>query len=107
MSLPFAELLLARLGEIAFSSSLPFPAEDVDKLQRLYLCIWVGKCQAPFSASIIPFPGLRFHELLAHVTRLVEESSLKGIVEFNYCMGPPNSSKGPWDESFHSTHMAR
>jgi hypothetical protein len=98
MSLPVAELPLARLGEIAFSSSLPFPAEDVDKLRRLYLCLWAGKRRAPFSASLVPFPGLRFRELLAHVTRLVEESSLKGVVEFNYRMGPPNSSLGPWDE---------
>ena len=29
---------------------------------------------------------------------LVEESSLKGIVDFSYRMGPPNSSARVWDE---------
>ena len=97
-SLPIAELPLARLGDIAFSPSLPFPSEDVDKLRRLYLCLWVGKRRAPFSASILPFPGSSFRPLLAHVARLVEESSAKGVVDFSYRMGPPNSSAGPWDE---------
>jgi hypothetical protein len=30
--------------------------------------------------------------------QLVEESSLKGIVDFSYRLGPPNSSIGVWDE---------
>jgi hypothetical protein len=89
---------LARLGEIVFSSSLPFPAEDIDKLRCLYLCLWVGKRRAPFTASIFPFPGSSFRELLVHVARLVEESSQKGIVDFSYRLGPPNSSAGAWDE---------
>jgi len=98
MSLPIAELPLARLGDIVFASSLPFPAEDINRLRRLYLCLWVGKRRAPFSASIFPFPGSRFREMLAHVVRLVEESSLQGIVDFSYRLGPPNSSAGAWDE---------
>ena len=98
MSLPIAELPLARLGDIVFASSLPFPAEDINRLRRLYLCLWVGKRRAPFSASIFPFPGSRFREMLAHVVRLVEESSLQGIVDFSYRLGPPNSSAGAWDK---------
>ena len=90
-SLPIAELPLACLGKVAFASSLPFPAEDVDKLRRLYLCLWAGRHWAPF-------PGSRFCELLAHVAWLVEESSLKGIVDFSNRLGPPNSSVGAWDE---------
>jgi hypothetical protein len=97
-SLPIAELPLARLGEIVFAPSLPFPAEDIDRLRRLYLCLWAGKRRAPFTASIFPFPGSSYRELLVHVVRLVEESSLKGIVDFSYRLGPPNSSAGVRDE---------
>ena len=97
-SLPIAELPLACLGEIVFAPSLPFPAEDIDRLRRLYLCLWAGKHWAPFTAAIFPFPGSSYRELLVHVMRLVEESSLKGIVDFSYRLGPPNSSIGVWDE---------
>jgi hypothetical protein len=97
-SLPIAELPLARLGEIVFAPSPPFPAEDIDRLRRLYLCLWAGKRRAPFTASIFPFPGSSYRELLVHVVRLVENSSMKGVVDFSYRLGPPNSSAGVWDE---------
>lgn len=101
-SLPVAELPLARLGEIAFSPSLPFASEfseaDADRLRRLYLCLCVGARLAPFTASIFPFPGSPYRRLLAAVVGLVEESSMKGIVDYTYHMGPANSSAGNWDE---------
>jgi hypothetical protein len=97
-SLPIAELPLGRLGEIVFAPSLPFPAEDVDRLRRLYLCLCAAKRRAPFTASIFPFPGSSYRELLVHIVQLVEESNLKGVVDFGYRLGPPNSSAGIWDE---------
>ena len=97
-SLPIAELPLARLGEIVFAPSLPFPVEDVDRLRRLYLCLWAGKRRAPFTALIFPFPGSSYREMLAYIVRLVEESSKNGVVDFSYRMGPPNSSASIWDE---------
>ena len=36
--------------------------------------------------------------MLVHVVWLVEEISQRGCVNFSYCMGPPNSSAGAWDE---------
>jgi hypothetical protein len=97
-SLPIAQLPLAFLGEMVFAPDLPFPSEDVDRLRRLYLCLMTGKRRAPFHASIFPFPGSSYRNLLVHVVRLVEEISQGGRVDFSYRMGPPNSSAGVWDE---------
>ena len=57
-----------------------------------------GKRRVPFHASIFPFPGSSYRNLLVHVVQLVEEISLGGRVDFSYCMGPPNSSAGGLDE---------
>jgi len=97
-SLPIAELPLASLREIVFAPDLPFYSEEVDRLRRLYLCLVTGKRRAPFAASIFPFPGSSYRNLLAHVMRLVEKISQSGRVDFSYRMGPPNSSAGVWDE---------
>jgi hypothetical protein len=97
-SLPIAELPLASLGEIVFAPDLPFSSEDVDRLRRLYLCLLTGKRRAPFHASIFPFPGSSYRNLLVHVVRLVEEISESGRFDFSYRMGPSNSSAGVWDE---------
>lgn len=97
-ALPFAELPLARLGDIAFALNRSFSEDDTNTLRRLYLCLCTAQRRAPFTAAVFPFPGSPYRDLLARVMKMVQESAAHQIVEFTYSMGPPNSSIGVWDE---------